>query len=208
MRNFFNALFGKHKKITDTVFLTRISVSIVLIIVMLISLTFSAYGYFSDTLSSAKSVTSSSSYSLKITPPIDAASIYASGGESYFLDNSLGSAEKEYIFNLVTADGCTASVGYCKIELMTDKNNASVAEDRQIFYTDSIWNMSFSADATKTVSRNIVIKVPAGKSAKVNLIGEWGTCSSPMSGDTIEPEFAQDVIINDDNTQNTEIDNQ
>ena len=68
--------------------------------------------------------------------------------------------------------------------------------------------MSFSADATKTVSRNIVIKVPAGKSAKVNLIGEWGTCSSPMSGDIIEPEFAQDVIINDDNTQNTEIDNQ
>lgn len=203
-------------RMSDNLFMIRITVTICVIILMLAAMTFTSYAYFSSSISSAKNVIKASSYKLAVTPPVDTdVTVLAEWGEgSYLLDNSGGSVDKVYSFNLTDVVESIATVGYCKIDIKTDINDPIEATDKQTFYTEPIWNSDFAADTTKTVSRDIKITVKAGKTAKIKFTSEWGTCNiTSIVNDTIEPEFLSSSTLSlenpvaEDNKETEEADN-
>lgn len=162
----------KAGKISDTALLSRVFISVTVIIACLIAMGFSAYAYFSAGVSSYVSTISSASYDLVITPPDG-----VEKSETYEL------SEGEYIFTLsCVGSNSTASVGYCKILIKTDAND----DDFQTFYTAPIWNSDGSDEKPNT--RRVKITVPEGKSAVITFVSQWGSCSS-------------DTVINEEITQ-------
>lgn len=163
LKSFFNA--EKEEKISDKAFISRITVSVVLIVICLIAMSISAYAYFAYNVSSQNNVIRSASYDLAVTPPEDMET-----SKTYELKNET-SVDKEYIFSISTKETkTTASVGYCKIIINTNTNDA------QVFYTKPIWLSEDLANG-KPATRTVKIIVPAGKTVQVSFVAEWGSCS-------------------------------
>ena len=148
------------------------------IIACLIFMGFSAYAYFSATVSTPGGKVSSGAYALKIDPPegLEDAEIYEL-------------TEGEYLFT-VSCDRAVSSVsvGYCKILVKSSVNDPNNTDDCQSFYTSPIWN---SDDIEKPSSRTVKITVPQGERVIVTFISRWGSHSgeSIVDGESLDIEF-------------------
>ncbi len=170
LKSFFDT--EKEEKISEKTLLSRITVSVIIIVVCLIAMSISAYAYFSCDVSSPKETIKSASYELVVTPPSDMKS-----ADIYELKNESDS-DKEYVFTLSTVGSTsTASVGYCKIVVKNEIN----AGDAQIFYTKPIWLVE-DLSKGRVDTREVKIIIPAGKTVCVSFVSQWGSCSKePIS---------------------------
>ena len=175
IKSFFDT--EKEEKISEKTLVSRITASVIIIVVCLIAMSISAYAYFSCDVSSQKETIRSASYELIVTPPSDMKS-----ADVYVLENE-SAGDKEYIFTLSTVGSTsTASVGYCKIVV----KNEIKANDSQIFYTEPIWLVE-DLSKERVDTREVKIIIPSGKTVYVSFVSEWGSCSKePISEDQIK----------------------
>lgn len=174
MKSFFDT--EKEEKISEKTFLSRITASVIIIIVCLIAMSISAYAYFSCDVSSPKETIRSASYELAVAPPSDMES-----ADIYELKND-SDGDKEYVFTLSTVgSSSTASVGYCKIVVKNERNSG----DAQSFYTKPIWLVE-DLSKGKVDTREVKIIIPSGKTVYVSFVSEWGSCSKEPISEEIE----------------------
>ena len=159
---------SKHGKVSEKVMLTRIAVSIVTIIACMAAMSFAAYAYFSYGLYSSESTITAATYELNVTDITDAQNIISV--------NDVYEITKSTDFQISVTDDTNASVGYCKITVITDLKNADDTPVVQNFYTEPIWRED-DAQNGKLNTRTIKIEIPDGKRASVFFTAEWGSYS-------------------------------
>ena len=197
MRKLYDEFFyvPRQGNVREKVLVARVAVSVALILLCMAIMNFTAYAYFSCNVSSGINTIQSARYDLDITPPAELASAVDNGLDEndwtdvYVLDNS-GNTEKTFSFTLTKSKDATAKVGYCKIEIKTDVNDASNKDDVQRFYTKPIGTYVENNTSVTVDSRNVEIVVAANKTATVTFVAEWGTCGeAPIEGEKIEPKY-------------------
>jgi len=175
-------------------FVRRMTTSIVSILVCLLGLSFSAYAYFTNNAIANIALIQSAYYELDIEP----IETVQQNGDIYVLDNTAGSEIKTYQFNVKKSDTATAEVGYCKVNIKTD---ADTADSCQTYYTKPIGVFLDNGTSTEVLQRTVSVSVPAGKSAEVSFIAEWGTYSGTdavADGEVIQPAFAVVVQLQEE----------
>lgn len=151
---------SKHGKVSEKVMLTRIAVSISIIIACLVAMSFAAYAYFSYGLYSNNNTITAANYELSVK-----------AGENQI--NGVTNITETTEFTISPTDETNASVGYCKIDIITTDN-----EKPYTFYTAPIWREA-DVENNKLSERIVKIEIPEGNALKVEVAftAEWGTYS-------------------------------
>ncbi len=196
-------------KIGERTMNVRLALAATVIVACMFCMGITAYAYFSCTVTSKISIIQSAKFYLneKITEvlPEDApdnavaVGIVKNAEGYYVLEHKLPVVEEpeqmevaetaEYpapvedrVFEikLTKPADVTASVGFARIEVLTD------TEEKQLFYTEPI-RRSETADEYV-----FYVHVPAGKSVKIRIVDNWGTCArGPVlkNGAVFTPDF-------------------
>lgn len=185
----------KHSKVTEKVFFTRITMSIIIIIVCMISMSFAAYGYFAHGVYTHENCIVSANYSLDIINITDG---------DVDVDEPL-QINKTTTFKVTVSDITTSSVGYLKISVISDFKNHDGSPIIQTFYTEPIWRED-DTENNKVKSREITVTVPDGKSIKIAFTDEWGSYSGiPIANNLIgEADIKYDTTLTEPNV-NTDL---
>lgn len=203
MKELYNKYFRipKHGKLSEKVFLARITLSITLIVVCLAAMSYSAYAYFSCTVTSGVNIIRSAVYKLDIIPEI--AELQPVGG-IYILDNTAGTDTAEYKFKIVKSKEATADVGYCEIEIQTDDGR------HQTLYTEPIGTFKAGGEKHTDEEFTLILKVDKGVKAMVSFTAQWGSCAGVLIPDGTVVELTAPVSSEEtqqaveDEAQNTE----
>ena len=191
---------NRRKNDPDKIFLMKIARSLIAVFLCLISLTLSAYAYFSSGATSKLGVIQTAYYDMKIEP----LETVQTNGSYYILDNVAGTEAKSFKFNISLTDLSTASIGYCKVLIKTDVNTAP--DDYQTLYTMPIGKFLNGGNMVEINQRTLSIVIPAGKTAEVGFISEWGTYTgSDIIDDSVnfQPAFATQDATQDANQDST-----
>lgn len=175
MKKFYEEFFyvPKHGKVKEKVMLTRISISVVFMLLCMVVMSLSAYAYFSASTTVYVHSIQSAIYQLSVTP----------SGMPQSSDNVYTLSAGTYCFDISKTAEDTASVGFCEIRVFPNSGNP---ENYTSFYTEPIGTY-LEDGGWKTVSgREVQIKVPDGRSVDVRFIAQWGTLSDTLT--TIENE--------------------
>lgn len=209
MRKLYDEFFyvPKQGNVREKVLVARVAVSVALILLCMAIMNFTAYAYFSCNVSSGINTIQSARYDLDIDPPTELASTVDNGLDEndwtdvYVLDNSGNTENKTFSFTLTKSKDATAKVGYCKIEIKTDVNDASNKDDVQCFYTKPIGTYVENGTPVTADSRNVKIVVAANKTATVTFVAEWGTCGeTPIGEEQIKPEYKESTSTKEANS--------
>lgn len=182
---------SKHGKVSEKVMLTRIAVSIAIIIACMAAMSFAAYAYFSYGLYSDKSTIVAANYELSVKANDEAVS-------------GIKSITETTEFTVTPTDDTNATVGYCKIDIITTDSGNNVKN--YTFYTAPIWREA-DAENNRLSSRTVKIEIPDGNTTKVDVLftAEWGTYSGEaLSGDTITADLIGLTATATPPTDNTE----
>lgn len=187
----------KYGKVREKVLMSRIAMSVTVMVLCLAAMSFSAYAYFTHSATSFFQTIQTAAYDLDVTAP---EGVQAVDDDCFILDNSQGNEAKIFAFEISKAEDATASVGYCTVKIATDVNDIADKADRQVYYTqpigtylerDAAGNVTGSEPVTRN-TRVVNITVERGKTAKVWFLAEWGTCTmTPIveDKDGIVPEY-------------------
>ena len=172
----------KNEKIRDKVMMTRISLSIVIMVLCLSAMGFTAYAYFACNITSAVTTIQSASFVLdvKVTDVTEQTEITPNEEEYYIFENvateeSPEVKDRTYEFVLTKPKTATASVGYGKFVVLTDVNEADGS--RQLYYTTPIGTYVKDGNTIESSEYKLQLRVPANKTVKVKVLAEWGTCA-------------------------------
>lgn len=191
LQELYQEFFHVGKRVSDKVMITRVVTTASVIVTCLVAMSFSAYAFFSHSLTSGVNRIQSAVYELEVTPKEgDSMAVYT-------LKNADGTHEL-HEFKLAPSAETTASSGYGKIVVTTDGGAD------QAFYTPSIWKSGTDVEGEERIhSYTVQIKVPQGKTASVKFYSQWGTCAiAPPANGLIEPQY-DGVTISDDDTTTT-----
>ena len=153
--------------VREKVMLSRITVSIVLILVCMAAMSFTAYAYFTSSISSASTILQSAVYDLEISQPAGAIEV---NGLQY-IENNTGQ-DAVYTFEVSKGAKNTATVGYIKITVITDQGDVDyytkpigkfMENGHRVFMTFPSWTMRISSVAVPAVKRslqNTAIPIP------------------------------------------------
>ena len=212
MKELYNEYYyvDKKTKITDKVLITRIGISVFIIIFSLFSMTFAAYGFFASDISSASNTVKTSRYDLSVTGVrIEEQTRAADNStpeeeivtEMVVTKNDDGSftlIPGKYVFTISRAESENmASTGYCKI--MFDRN----ADD--VYFTNQIGEV---ADSETPVNlRKVTIVVYSNTT--VSFIPSWGGVSyagTPFNEETdiLTPKGQTAPRVNEQSFEQTE----
>ena len=165
----------KYGTVREKVFMTRISLGLTFIIFCMAALTYSAYAYFSHSVTSNTHKITTASYSLDYT-------FYVGdnrpNGELDFveeaqtvrpsdLDGTYKLDPGVYTIKMVKPDTATASTGFCRIEICDINGN------KVTYYTEQIGKVS----ATESVTTRYIFVEIKDHTAFVKLTASWGTCA-------------------------------
>lgn len=190
------------EKIRDKVMTARVTLTVIIISICLLAMGTTAYAFFTYTISSGITTIRAArvDYDVAIeevktkevgTQPDSAGAssrgqeIYVPDKDGYYvLANPIPEGQRatvsDKIFNISIKETreSTASVGYAKIEILTDVNlDANGAyKNSQTYYTKPIGKYVEDGTEKENHDYKISIKVPAGQTAKVKVIEKWGTC--------------------------------
>lgn len=202
-------------KIREKVMNARLVLAAIVIIVCMFCMGITAYAYFSCTVTSKISIIKSAKFYLneKITEvlpedaPDDAVAVgIVKNAEGYYvLEHKLPVVEeseqmevtetaedpapvedKVFEIKLTKPADVTASVGFARLEVLTD------TEEKQLFYTEPI-RRSETADEYV-----LYVHVPEDKSVKIRIVDNWGTCAKgPVlkNGAAFTPDFADAAYL-------------
>ncbi len=187
MRNWYREWFyiPKHSKepIREKALLSRIGVSVAMILLCMIAMSLTAYAYFTHSIRSADSTVRAARWEITVQAEPD---VTVTEGK-YLLDNQNGAEDRTYTFTVAKdTERSTATVGYVKIVVITD------TETEQPYYTQPIGNFLQNGVTVTDLDRQVTVTVPAGKSATVSFIAKWGSCAmQPIEeeADGILPTF-------------------
>ena len=198
-------------KVHEKTFLARITLSIVIMVLCLGAMGFTAYAFFTCNITSGTTTIQSARYDLDmevtdVTPVEQSEAVVtaaetepvtiAPNEEGYFVFENKSTTENEevkdktYEFVLKKPNEATASVGYGKFEIITDVNEADGS--RQLYYTTPIGKYLENGQTVEKKEFKLKISVPANKTVKVRVIAEWGTCArgpAMIENTTIVPDF-------------------
>lgn len=167
---------SNHGKVSEKALLTRIAVSIAIIIACMAAMSFAAYAYFSYGLYSDQSTLVAANYELSVKVNDEAVS-------------SIKNITETTEFTITPTDETKATVGYCKINVVTTDSGNNVKN--YTFYTAPIWREA-DAENNRLSSRTVKIEIPDGNTVKVDVsfTAEWGTYSGDaLSGETITADL-------------------
>lgn len=157
-------------KVREKVMLTRIGISIALIIVCMAAMSFTAYAYFSADITSSNNVIKTANWEVDVEAESD-----VTFNEGYYLlDNSANSNERIYVFTVKKGQNANATLGYSRIDVKNDTDNYLSV---QTFYTEPIGQFLVDGNIVTDIDRVIKIAVPAGRIFKAQFIAEWGSCA-------------------------------
>ena len=146
-------------KIRDKVIVVRMIITVTVMLACLAAMTYSAYAYFSHSITSGSNIIKSADYSLTVTLPDD---ILLKSDGYYHLSNG-----GTYTVKLEKQG--TAKTGFCVIEV-------TVGARTTRYHTQQIG----FANGTETLTLSFTIDttaIPAGETVKVKFIPHWGTSS-------------------------------
>ncbi|MBQ8802661.1 MAG: hypothetical protein IJZ53_03360 [Tyzzerella sp.] len=154
-------------KIREKVFIARIAMSVVVMGIWMAMMGFSAYAYFSSSVTSGVNVIKSATYSLDITDVTESDGVTKVTGE-YVLENQSKTDNKTYKFMLTKAGD--ASVGYCKIitKIGTVQNE---------IYTTPIGIYMEANKEVKVDSMEVQIVLAPEATMTVEFVANWGSYS-------------------------------
>lgn len=197
-------------KVREKTFLARITLSIVIMVLCLGAMGFTAYAFFTCNITSGTTTIQSARYVLDVevadVTPVEQSEAVLTAAEiepvtimpneeGYFVFENISTTENEevkdrtYEFVLKKPDKATASVGYGKFEIITDVNEDG---SRQLYYTTPIGKYLENGQTVEKKEFKLKISVPANKTVKVRVIAEWGTCArgpAMVEDTTIVPDF-------------------
>ncbi len=167
-------------KIKEKVFIMRVAVAIVCMVCCLSAMGFSAYAFFSSSITSGSNTIMAATYNAEIIvaenkqdgkgetlEEIEPSTQAGDMVHTFQLDSQENSA-KEYTVG-ITATG-NAKNGYCKIEILGADNEVSD------------WYYTISIGQEMTLS----FTIKCYESAKVRITANWGSCSETDSAKIIE----------------------
>ena len=186
MKEFYKEYFrvDENTKITDKVLVTRIGVSVFIIVFALFSMSFAAYGFFASDIASASNTVKTSRYDLDIDGvKIEKVSVASEEDMvtetpvSKNVDGTYTLTAGEYKFTISRAQSENiASTGYCKIKFNAD--------DTDVYFTEQIGKVFDGTTTTEVNSRTVTIVVY--DNTNVKFIPSWGGVS--FAGDPISEE--------------------
>ena len=164
MNNILNEYFKipENEHIKEKVMLTRITMSVIIIIACLVAMSVTAYGFFSHSTSTNNHSISAAKFSLEIK---DDAGNAISG--AYVC----GAKENDMHSFTLKASG-NANTGYCKISVVT-------GDVTKTYYTTQLFK-----DSTPEKPSEITIKIQAVSGSIIKFSAEWGTSTLFVSDPT------------------------
>ena len=165
----------------EQVFFARLAVSITCIVLCMTAMGFTAYAYFTASISSNMNQIQAASFDLEvqeIEPQTEASSASYEAEKTYRL--KAGS-----IYKFVLAKHGNASTGYCKI-VLTPNDETSKETSEAVFYTQQFGQVGGQNETIN--EREIYITV--GVETTVKFVPCWGTYSGAGVG---EVKYAMDV---------------
>lgn len=138
---------------------------------------FSAYAYFSHSISSGRNMIQAANFSLEITN-VTGVTEGADGSGMLLVGNTYVCEAKDdntdaYTFTLKHAG--TAETGYCKIEIYQMNESGSKDEStKEIFYTTQIFKPSGENNDRPT---SLTLSIQAGAGCVIEFTPQWGTSS-------------------------------
>lgn len=199
MKRLFDELFHipKDGKIPEKAMLTRIIVSVTMILSCMAAMSITAYAYFSCAIFSGMTQIQAAVWKIAVTAEADV----TENTGVYAMDNSTGTEERVYQFKVAKDPAATASLGYVKIDVKTDVDNYGT---QQTYYSQHLGKFLVNDVMTEDLDRVVKITVPAGKIAYVQFTAEWGTCTKqPVFEESagILPLYAAGVEITPEITE-------
>ncbi len=170
LREFFYV--PKHGKLPEKVLLTRIGLSIGIMVTCLIALSLSAVAYFSCDITSMVQPLKSATFQLDVSTT----TAEALPNGSYLMDNSGETTANDFLFTLTLPPPpqSNATTGFCTIWVQTEESGP-----HQELYTEPFGTFD---GAQQPVTEQIVsITVPAGKQAWISFHPQWGSLSDSYS---------------------------
>lgn len=198
-------------KVREKTFLARITLSVVIMVLCLGAMGFTAYAFFTCNITSGTTTIQSARYDLDVevkdVTPVEQSQAAVPAAETetatitpdaegyYNFENIPADAnseakDKTYEFVLKKSGAATASVGFGKFEIITDVNEAD--SSRQLYYTTPIGTYLENGQSVENNEFKLKILVPANKKVKLKVIAEWGTCArgpAMVEDSTIIPDF-------------------
>jgi len=191
-------------KVREKTFLARITLSVVIMVLCLGAMGFTAYAFFTCNITSGTTTIQSARYDLDVevkdVTPVEQSQAAVPAAETepvtivpneegYFVFENKSTTENEevkdktYEFVLKKPDEATASVGFGKFEIITDVNEDG---SRQLYYTTPIGTYVKDGKTVENKEYKLQLLVPANKTVKVKVIAEWGTCArEPVQKDAV-----------------------
>lgn len=190
-------------KIREKVFFVRMGVLVSSILLSLVAMSFTAYAYFTHTITANFGVIKSANWEITVTVTTPEGVTPQAGG-GYVIENT-DSQAKVYEFKVVKdTQTATASVGYVRVDMKTDVDNFTAT---QTFYSQCIGEILVDGEMINVLERVIKVTVPANKKVIMQFVGEWGTyAGTPIIDESvgIHPAFAnvtEEVNKNQQSTQ-------
>ena len=191
-------------KIRDKVMVVRVAVTVAVMLACLFAMTFSAYAYFSHSVTSDSNVIKSADYDLTVIVKNDAdpsTELTPSAPRTYTFDGTNAG-----IYTVTLTKAGEAKTGFCVIEV-TVGGNVTRYYTNQIGLINGVAKNEFEFTIEATA-------IPAGGSVTVKFIPHWGTSSYYGSYDPSK-NYIDGVSTNkidvtvvsvgtDDNTDTTE----
>ena len=146
-------------KIRDKVIVVRMIITVTVMLACLAAMTYSAYAYFSHSITSGSNIIKSADYSLTVTMPDG---ILPEAGGYYHLSNGV-------TYTVKLEKQGTAKTGFCVIEVTAGARTTRY-HTQQIGLANGAetLTLSFTIDTTA---------IPTGEKVKVKFIPHWGTSS-------------------------------
>lgn len=175
MKKLYNEYFyiPEDGKIRDKVMVVRVAVTVIAMMLCLFGMTYSAYAYFSHSVTSESNMIQSADYNLTVTVSnnADPSAELIPGNGGYY---SLGVGT--YSVKLVKSG--SAKTGFCLIEVTV---GSTVAK----YYTQQIG----LDNGNESKEMSFTIDVPDGQAVKVKFVPHWGT--SIYHGDSANPLYIE-----------------
>lgn len=180
-------LYEKHfrvkenEKIREHVMMVRIFLAAVVVCVSLFSMGITAYAFFTYTVTSSSNIIKAATFALdKSVIDIGSSATISLGSDGTYTLTADATVNKTFQLKLKPSAKMTASTGFAKIVISSvDGKNVDTLYTEQIRRTDSEYVLE--------------IAIPAGNTAKVKVVDNWGTCAVEgvvARGNTYQPTFA------------------
>ena len=165
MRKLYNKFFriSKHEKISDKVMLVRAAMAIIFVITSLVAMSFSAYAYFSCSVSSATNIIKAADFVANIS--INNGSVTTTKSQN---TETVQLTAGEYTIDITKGD-CSAQTGFCIITI-----------DNADYYTSQI---GVDTKQNKT-DASVKFRLKVSADTKLEILSHWGTSSCYQNNET------------------------